>query len=294
MRGLRRMSITSRAVPALGDLGIGWRREIAGVIDDLRPGFCEVIAESIPLRHRRARPDPALAGLVARGVPVIPHGVALSLGGTEPVQPKRVRRLAACARALGAPVVSEHIAFVRAGGVEAGHLLPVPRTREALDVLAANIERTRRELPAPLALENIASFVEWPESDLTESEFLTELVERTGVLLVLDLANVYANARNRGRDPLRELARLPVEQVAYSHVAGGREGEDFYHDTHTDRTPPEVLDLVTALRERADTPFMLERDGRFPPAAELFDELDAIAAAAGAAPITTGAREVWV
>ncbi|MCW1825018.1 hypothetical protein A5731_00205 [Mycolicibacterium conceptionense] len=288
------MSITSRAVPALGDLGIGWRREIAGVIDDLRPGFCEVIAESIPLRHRRARPDPALAGLVARGVPVIPHGVALSLGGTEPVQPKRVRRLAACARALGAPVVSEHIAFVRAGGVEAGHLLPVPRTREALDVLAANIERTRRELPAPLALENIASFVEWPESDLTESEFLTELVERTGVLLVLDVANVYANARNRGRDPLRELARLPVEQVAYSHVAGGREGEDFYHDTHTNRTPPEVLDLVTALRERADTPFMLERDGRFPPAAELFDELDAIAAAAGAAPITTGAREVWV
>lgn len=294
MRGLRRMSITSRAVPALGDLGIGWRREIAGVIDDLRPGFCEVIAESIPLRHRRARPEPALAGLVARGVPVIPHGVALSLGGTEPVQPKRVRRLAACARALGAPVVSEHIAFVRAGGVEAGHLLPVPRTREALAVLAANIERTRRELPAPLALENIASFVEWPESDLTESEFLTELVERTGVLLVLDVANVYANARNRGRDPLRELARLPVEQVAYSHVAGGREGEDFYHDTHTDRTPPEVLDLVTALRERADTPFMLERDGRFPPAAELFDELDAIAAAAGAAPITTGAREVWV
>ncbi|QZH61008.1 DUF692 domain-containing protein [Mycolicibacterium farcinogenes] len=288
------MSITSRAVPALGDLGIGWRREIAGVIDDLRPGFCEVIAESIPLRHRRARPEPALAGLVARGVPVIPHGVALSLGGTEPVQPKRVRRLAACARALGAPVVSEHIAFVRAGGVEAGHLLPVPRTREALAVLAANIERTRRELPAPLALENIASFVEWPESDLTESEFLTELVERTGVLLVLDVANVYANARNRGRDPLRELARLPVEQVAYSHVAGGREGEDFYHDTHTDRTPPEVLDLVTALRERADTPFMLERDGRFPPAAELFDELDAIAAAAGAAPITTGAREVWV
>ncbi|MED5810752.1 DUF692 domain-containing protein [Mycolicibacterium sp. 050232] len=288
------MSTAGRAVPALGDVGIGWRREIAGVIDDLRPGFCEVIAESIPIRCRRAQPESALAELVARGVPVIPHGVALSLGGTEPVQPKRIRRLAACARALRAPVVSEHIAFVRAGGVEAGHLLPVPRTREALDVLTANIGRTRRELPVPLALENIASFVEWPESDLTESEFLTELVERTGVLLVLDVANVYANARNRGRDPLRELARLPVEQVAYSHVAGGRDGEDFYHDTHTAPTPPEVLDLVTALRERVDTPFMLERDGRFPPAAELFDELDAIAAAAGAAPITTGAREVWV
>ena len=252
------MSAVSRAVPGpglklgLGHIGIGWRREIAGVIADLRPGFCEVIAESVPLRFRRvrrarnergrgpapkfrrARPDPALAELAARGVPVVPHGVALSLGGVEPVAPARVRRLAACATALGSPLVSEHIAFVRAGGVEAGHLLPVPRTTEALDVLAANIGRTRDQLPVPLAVENIAAFLEWPESDLTESEFLTELVERTGALLVLDVANVYANARNRGRDPHRELARLPVERVAYSHVAGGAQGDDFYHDTHTD------------------------------------------------------------
>ncbi|AKS35180.1 DUF692 domain-containing protein [Mycolicibacterium goodii] len=282
-----------RTVPALGDIGIGWRREIAGVIADLTPGFCEVIAESIPIRRRRARPEPALLDLVGRDVPVIPHGVALSLGGVEPVQPERIQRLAACAQALRSPLVSEHIAFVRAGGIEAGHLLPVPRTREAIEVLADNIHRTRGHLNVPLAVENIASFVEWPESDLTESEFLTELVDRTGVLLVLDVANVYANARNRGRDPLRELARLPVERVAYSHVAGGREGEDFYHDTHTARTPPQVLGLVAALRQRVDTPIMLERDGHFPPAAELFDELDAIAEAAGAAPITNQAREVW-
>jgi len=282
-----------KTVPALGDVGIGWRREIAGVIADLTPGFCEVIAESILIRRRRARPDTALLDLVRRGVPVIPHGVALSLGSVEPVQPKRIQRLAACVRALRSPLVSEHIAFVRAGGIEAGHLLPVPRTREAIGVLADNIHRTREQLDVPLAVENIASFVEWPESDLTESEFLTELIDRTGVLLVLDVANVYANARNRDRDPSRELARLPVEQVAYSHVAGGRDGEDFYHDTHAARTPPEVLELVTALRERVDTPFMLERDGRFPPAAELFDELDAIAEAASAAPITKQAREVW-
>ncbi|MGW0160049.1 DUF692 domain-containing protein [Mycobacterium sp. NPDC003323] len=282
-----------RVAPALGDVGIGWRGEIAGVIADLAPGFCEVIAESVPLRRGRARPDPALTALATAGVPVIPHGVALSLGGAEPVQRDRVRRLAACAEALGAPLVSEHVAFVRAGGIEAGHLLPVPRTREALDALAANIERTRSELAVPLAVENIASFLEWPESDLTESEFLTELVERTGVLLVLDVANVFANARNRGRDPHRELARLPVQQVAYSHVAGGHQDGDFYHDTHTAATPPQVLELITALRERVDTPFMLERDGGYPPAAELFDELDAIAAAAGAAPITATARKVW-
>lgn len=294
-RGLRvrRMRTVTRAVPALGDIGIGWRSEIAGIVADLRPGFCEVIAESIPLRRRRARPDAALTDLMARGVPVIPHGVALSLGGTEPVQHRRVQRLASCADALGSPLVSEHIAFVRAGGIEAGHLLPVPRSREALDVLEDNIVRTRSELPVPLAVENIASFLDWPESELTESEFLTELVERTDVLLVLDVANVYANARNRGRDPVSELLRLPVEQVAYSHVAGGHQDDRFYHDTHSDRTPQEVLDMVSMLRTRVDTPFMLERDGRYPPAAELFVELDALAAAAGAEPITVVARQAW-
>ena len=75
--------------------------------------------------------------LRGRGVPVIPHGVGLGVGGAEPPDPRRLAHLADCARALDAPLVSEHLAFVRAGGMEAGHLLPVPRTRAALSVVAA-------------------------------------------------------------------------------------------------------------------------------------------------------------
>lgn len=287
------MSAATRTVPDLGDLGLGWRREIAGVIADLRPGFCEVIAESVALRRGRAELDPLLTDLRDREVPLIPHGVALSLGGVDPLEPERVGRLVACAEAFGAPLVSEHIAFVRAGGVEAGHLLPVPRTREALDVLVRNISRIQDALPVPLAVENIAAFLRWPEDEYSEAEFLTELLERTGALLVLDVANVYANARNRGRDPRDELDRIPVDRIAYSHVAGGSEGGGRYHDTHTDPVNSDVLALVTALRERADVPFMLERDGRYPPAVELFAELDAIAGAAGCGPITEHARKEW-
>ena len=191
----------TRTVPALGPLGLGWRREIAGVIADLRPGFCEVIAESIRIRRGRAEPDPLLVELRDRGVPLVPHGVALSLGGADELEPERVHRLTACAETLDAPLVSEHIAFVRAGGIEAGHLLPVPRTREALDVLVRNITRMQDALPVPLAVENIAAFLRWPEEEYTEAEFLAALLERTGALLVLDVANVYANALNRGRDP---------------------------------------------------------------------------------------------
>ncbi|MFD6352674.1 DUF692 domain-containing protein [Nocardia tengchongensis] len=276
-----------------GSLGIGWRREICGMVAALDGiGFCEVIAESLAAgnsgRRRRAAvtvPE-ELGELVARGIPAVPHGVSLSLGGAEVVDDRRVAHLAECARALGSPMVSEHIAFVRAGGLEAGHLLPVPRTREALDALERNIFRASRQLDVPLAVENIAALFEWPDAEYTEAEFLQELVERTGVYLLLDIANVYANARNTSRDPLTELLRLPAERVAYCHIAGGHESDGRYIDTHVHQVPAEVLDLVAEFATGRPVPLMLERDGNYPPATELAAELNAIAAASGRAPIT--------
>ncbi|MGW6335349.1 DUF692 domain-containing protein [Nocardia rhamnosiphila] len=273
-------------------LGIGWRPEICGVIDRLDGlDFCEVIAESLRPGVRGEVEVPVeLAALRDRGTAVVPHGISLSLGGAEPVDGRRIEHLAACARAVSAPLVSEHIAFVRAGGLEAGHLLPVPRSREALDVLSANIIRTRAGVDAPLAVENIAALFDWPDDEFSEAEFLTEIVERTGVYLLLDIANVYANARNRGRDPRTELRRLPTERIAYCHIAGGHESGGRYHDTHLHPIPAEVLALVTEFVQDHPVPLMLERDGNYPPAHELLDELDAIADAAGRAPVTATAR----
>jgi uncharacterized protein (UPF0276 family) len=268
-------------------VAIGWRREIAGFVADL-PGlrFTEVVAESLPGPGGGDVPD-ALDALRRRGVAVVPHGVRLSLGGAEPVEPTRVAHLAHCAQAVGAPLVSEHIAFVRAGGMEAGHLLPVPRSRVALAAIVDNVRRTQDGLPVPLALEPIAALFDWPDDELSEAEFLTEILDRTGASLLLDVANVYANARNRGADPLDLLDRLPLERVAYVHVAGGAEHDGLYHDTHTHAVPTGVLDLVTALCERQAPPaLMLERDGAYPPADELRVELDAIADAAGLPRIT--------
>jgi uncharacterized protein (UPF0276 family) len=266
-------------------VGIGWRPEISGFVADL-PGlrFVEVVAETVAAD----RPPPeALAVLRQRGAAVVPHGVRLSLGGAEPVEPARVTHLARVAELLGAPLVSEHVAFVRAGGVEAGHLLPVPRTREAVDAVVANVTRTQAELPVPLALEPIAALFDWPDDELDEAAFLTEILDRTGALLLLDVANVYANARNRGTDPLDLLDRLPLDRVAYVHVAGGAEHDGIYHDTHTDPIPAPVLELVGELCARRRPPaLLLERDGRYPPAEALRGELDAIAAAAGYPAIT--------
>ena len=267
--------------PLPAGVGVGWRPEISGWVGGpAAPAFCEVIAESLA----PAGPPRGVAELRGRGIPVVPHGVRLSLGGTEPVDAHRVTHLAACAAALGSPLVSEHIAFVRAGGREAGHLLPLPRSREALDVLAANVRRVQAELDVPLALEPIAALFDWPDDEFSEPDFVTELLDRTGAMLLLDVANVHANAVNRGQDPEAVLDRLPLDRVAYVHVAGGAEHPDdpgLYHDTHADPVPAAVLDLLARLVERRPAPaVMLERDGRHPPAAELTAELDAIAAAA--------------
>jgi uncharacterized protein (UPF0276 family) len=226
-----------------------------------------------------------VAELRERGVAVVPHGVRLSLGGAEPVEAARVTHLAACAAAVGAPLVSEHVSFVRAGGRDAGHLLPLPRTREALDVLTSNVRRTQSELDVPLALEPVAALFDWPEDEFTEPDFLTELLQRTGALLLLDVANVHANAVNRGQDARSVIDRMPLDRVAYLHVAGGAEHDGLYHDTHTDPVPDEVLSLLahTVARMPAPPAVMLERDGRYPPAAELAAEYAAVAAVAAVA-----------
>ncbi len=255
-------------------VGIGWRPEIDLTVPRL-PGveWVEVVAENV---DPGAVPT-SLAALHQRGLPVIPHGVSLSLGGTEPLDGRRLARLAGLAERVGSPVVSEHVAFCRAGGLEAGHLLPVPRTRAALGVLTENIRAAQAALPVPLAVENIAALIRWPEDELTEAQFLTELVERTGVLLLLDVANLHTAQVNFGLDPIATLDALPLERVGYVHVAGGILRDGIWHDTHAHPVSQQILDILTALAERAPLPgAMLERDDAYPPDAELAAEIAAI------------------
>lgn len=260
-------------------VGIGWRPEIDLTVPRLAaatgPGvdFVEVVAENVPPSAVPA----SLARLHAGGMPVVPHGVSLSLGGTDPLEPQRVARLAQLAMRFGSPLVSEHVAFCRAGGIEAGHLLPVPRTREALAVLTANITAVQAELPVRLAVENIAALVSWPEDEFTEADFLTELVERTGVLLLLDVANLYTAQVNFGLDPAATLDRLPLSEVAYVHVAGGVLRDGIWHDTHAHPVSEEILGILAALACRVAPPgVLLERDDAYPSDAELAAELAAI------------------
>jgi uncharacterized protein (UPF0276 family) len=261
--------------------GIGWRPEIADAVERM-PGidWVEAVAENVCPGHL---PD-SLRRLRERGVTVVPHGVSLGLGGADRPDAGRLTALAERAEALGSPLVTEHIAFVRAGGpltasphLEAGHLLPVPRTRDALDVLCENIRIAQDALPVPLAVENIAALIGWPGEEMTEGQFLYEVADRTGVRLLIDVANLHTNHVNRGEDPSKALAELPLEAIAYVHVAGGFERDGVWHDSHAHPVPRPVLDILTDLASRVSPPgVLLERDESFPAPAELEHELSTI------------------
>jgi uncharacterized protein len=258
---------------ALRGAGIGWRPPIAA--DLLRApaavDFVEVVAETGLASRQREREVTALADIW----PVAVHGVKLSLGSTGGIDPDRARALGRISRAVRAPVISEHVAFVRAGGREIGHLTALPRTAAAVRTVARNVTAARRFLPdVPLLLENAACTVPWSDDEMTEGAFYAAIAAATGCDLLLDVANLYANAVNEGRDPRQALADFPLERAAMLHVAGGTFRDGFYVDTHAHPVPEPVLELVAMVAHRSGPILtLLERDDDFPPFAQLTDEL---------------------
>jgi uncharacterized protein (UPF0276 family) len=257
----------------LTGVGIGYRPAIAGdlVARPRAADFLEVLAESCAAGARRRE-----ARALSEAWPVVVHGVSLSLGSAEGPDDERARGLGAAARELRAECITEHVAFVRAGGRAIGHLTMLPMTRDAVRVLARNVARVRRRLPdVPLLLENVAWTLRWPEDEMAEPDFYAEVARATGCDLLLDVANLYANARNAGRDPVQELARFPLDHVRMVHVAGGMLEDGFWYDTHAAAVPDDVYALAArALSVTGGLPVVLERDSRFPPFAMLEREIE--------------------
>ncbi|MFD5868239.1 DUF692 family multinuclear iron-containing protein [Corynebacterium sp. NPDC060344] len=274
---------------------IAWRPGTAAAIAVASPAWTEVVADSLfphdetheanPTDTPAATIPPPLADLIDRGAAVVPHGLRLSLASADPADVGDPSILARAAEALGSPLASEHIAFTRAGGVDVGHLVAPPQTPEQVRVIARNYRAVADRIPVPVALEHVSAMLDWPESTMAEGDFAAEVCDATGAGLVLDVANVYANAVNRGADPLAELGRFPVEPIAYVHVAGGHMRAGRYVDSHVDPVPPQVLALLSVLADRCRAagrpapPTMIERDGSYPSREVMLAELSAVASA---------------
>lgn len=255
--------------------GIGWRPELAAAIFASldRIDVVEVIADD----WLDARPrDLSALRLLSETVPVILHGTSLGMASVHAVDRKRLDAFARLIDAIRPAIWSEHLAFVRAGGIEIGHLAAPPRTRATLDGLARNVARARVATGMAPALENIASLIDVPVSEMSEVEFVAEAIRVCGVPLLLDLHNLHANATNFGWNACDLLDAVDELPLAYVHLAGGRVVGSRILDDHLHATPDPVFDLLAEVVARREEPLtiVLERDGRYPPFAELLGELD--------------------
>lgn len=252
-------------------VGLGWRGELAaGILSNLAQiDVLEVIADDY-YRASRASMD-ALCSL-ARQVPVSLHGVGMGLASTIPAEPRRLQAMARLMKTVQAESWSEHLSFVRAGGVEIGHLAAPPRTPESVAGAVANIALASRIVGSAPLMENIATLVEPPASTLDEAQWLAQIIEGALVPLLLDLHNLYANAVNRGQDPQALLLRLPLASVGAVHLSGGHWIDEpdgtgrRLLDDHLHDVPAEVFALLTMLARHAPQPLtvILERDGNYP------------------------------
>ena len=266
------MFSTFSNLPTLG-VGLGFRTPFRSDLfsHQEQVDFLEITAD----HYMDAPPEKERElDLLAANFPLIPHGLHLSLGSAEGVDPVYLGKLARLIQRLQPPWWSEHISFTHAGGTPIGHLAPLPFTREAVEVLCRNIARVRREIEAPLLLENVTYTVALPGSEMTEADFLAEVLEQTDSGLLLDVTNLYTNAVNHGYDPGEFLNRLPLERVTQLHFAGGHWRNDMLVDSHAHATPPEVWAWMEEILARAPVKAaVLERDENLPPIEELLDEL---------------------
>lgn len=224
----------------------------------------------------------AIANLVDR-IPLVLHGVGLSLGTDAPLDDRYVDEVAQAIDELKVPSYSEHLAWTKVPGLDLANLLPVPRTRAVADVLIRKIERLQSRLPVPFSLENISYVFDFPDGEMSDAEFFNLLFRETGVGMLLDVENLFVNSENHGLDPQAFLEELPEGVVTGVHAAGGplvwRPYLDrpFRADNHSHRVPDEAMDLLeqALVRQRPQT-VVLERDNDIERGDELLADVERI------------------
>jgi uncharacterized protein (UPF0276 family) len=207
--------------------------------------------------------------------PIVTHGLSMGFGASEPAEPSYLRGLRALLHELKVPWHSEHLCFSSADGVMLHDLFPLPFTREAVRVAVQRIRETRDQLELPIAVENISYYGQAGKPEMSELDFLLEVLEGADAALLLDVNNVYVNACNHGFDARAYIDRLPLQRVVQLHVAGHFVRDDaLIMDTHGEAVRPEVYDLLEyTLRRVGPVPVLLERDQNFPPWDELMAEV---------------------
>jgi len=249
----------------------------------LRPKhFSEVLEEPPPVdwveatsENYMARGGRPLAVLekVRRDLPVVLHGVSLSIGSTDELNQQYLRELRGLVDRIQPALVSDHLCWGSHGGRYAHDLWPLPYTEEALSHVAGRIAHVQDLLGRQIALENVSSYVTYRGSRMAEWEFFASVAERADCGILLDVNNIYVSSRNHGFDPAAYLASIPPERVVQFHLAGHSDKGKWLLDSHDAAVPEVVWNLYRdAVRRFGRVPTLIEWDDHIPPLEALVAE----------------------
>jgi len=204
---------------------------------------------------------------------VVQHGVSMYFGSPGAVDREHLKRLKDLVRRTGTPWLTDHLCWGSVDGTYTHDLLPMPYTFEAARLTAQKIREVRDFLEVPIAVENVSSYAEFHVSEMTEWEFLTEVVEAADCGILLDVNNIYVSSRNHNFDPFDYVNAVPAERVAQIHIAGHTKFEKYILDTHDHAVIDPVWKLYARAIERAGpTATLLEWDDRIPSFEEVHNE----------------------
>jgi uncharacterized protein (UPF0276 family) len=268
-------------LPAFGGFGLGLRKpHYAEFVDgQVAVDFVEIISENFMVDGGQPR---RILREVRGHYPVAMHGVSMSIGSADGLDPDYLARLRALIDEVEPLFVSDHLCWTRIEGFNSHDLLPLPYTVEALDLVCANVVQAQDRLGRAMLVENPSSYIAFDGADMSEWEFLNALCERTGCGLLLDVNNIFVSAQNHGFDALAYIDGVPAERVRQVHLAGHTVGEAMLIDTHDKPVCASVWDLYARLMPRlGPVATMIERDDDIPPLADLLAELDVARGIAG-------------
>ncbi len=204
---------------------------------------------------------------------VVQHGVSLYFGSADPLNREHLKKLKRLVKRTNTPWLSDHLCWGSVDGRYTHDLLPMPYTLAVARHTAEKIRQARDFLEVPICVENVSSYAEFHQSDMTEWEFLAEVVDQADCGILLDVNNIYVSAQNHGFDPFDYLRGVQAERVGQIHIAGHSRYRKYILDTHDHPVPDPVWALYEeAIRRSGHTATLLEWDDRIPSFDEVHDE----------------------
>jgi uncharacterized protein (UPF0276 family) len=279
--------MATRSFTADYGIGIGLRIPHLNHILERKPvvDWFEIISENYMVDGGRPL---AVLDRILEQYRVVQHGVSMYFGSSGPLNREHLKRLKTLVRRTKTPWLTDHLCWGSVDGRYTHDLLPMPYTFEAARLTAKKIRQAQDFLEVPIAVENVSSYAEFHASEMTEWEFLNEVVERADCGVLLDVNNIYVSSRNHDFDPREYVEAVDPARVMQIHIAGHSKFEKYVLDTHDHPVIGPVWRLYKRAIERCGpTPTLLEWDDRIPS----FDEVHAEALKADQyIPETAGVR----